>query len=459
MGYSIMDREPQTLHSKAPGTDGFTFKFIKHHWDTIGHNFIDMGKRFEIDGFIPKDCNPSFIALIPKVLDPLPINDFIPISLIGCQYKVIAKVISNRISKVAHLVVSEVQTAYIKGRQIIDGPLMVNEILAWASEKRERLFFLKVDFEKAFDSLDWKFLDHTMEQMGFSHQLKKWIHGCLDSSFGSVFINGSRTKEFKIQKGLCQGDPRLPFLYIIAMEALHVSIQDAKSKGIFEGVNVGSNGINISHLQFVDDALIMGTWSIDKAKNLCHILRCFHMASDLSFGGRLTILKSVLGAFGMYFFSLFKAPTSVIIQLERLRRHFFWGGSLDRNKQAWIAWKKVCSPSNYGGLGIGSLYASNLAMLANWWWRSPWKVIIVLNKHLLKVNCDLNGNFSRKVGYGATVAFWNDVWIGNSNLKTAFPKIYSLEIDKDFLVADRYNFLLLMGRMLVSLRLGRGEGL
>nr|GEU85965.1 RNA-directed DNA polymerase, eukaryota, reverse transcriptase zinc-binding domain protein [Tanacetum cinerariifolium] len=386
--------------SKAPGPDGFTFKFIKHHWDTIGHNFIDMVKRFEIDGFMPKDCNPSFIALIPKVLDPLPINDFIPISLIGFQYKVIAKVISNRISKVAHSVVSE------------------------------------VDFEKAFDSLDWKFLDHTMEQMGFSPQLKKWIHGCLDSSFGSVFINGSPTKEFKIQKGICQGDPLLPFLYIIAMEALHVSIQDAKSKGIFEGVNVGSNGINISHLQFVDDALIM----------------------DLSFGGRLTLLKSVLGALGTYFFSLFKAPTSVIIQLERLRRHFFWGGSLDRNKLAWIAWKKVCS-SNYGGLGIGSLYASNLAMLANWWWRSPWKVITVLNKHILKVSCDLNGNFSRKVGDGATVAFWNDVWIGNSNLKTAFPKIYSLEIDKDFLLADRYIFLLLMGRMLVSLRLGRGEGL
>ncbi|GKF41979.1 putative RNA-directed DNA polymerase, eukaryota, reverse transcriptase zinc-binding domain protein, partial [Tanacetum coccineum] len=152
--------------SKAPGPDGFTFKFIKHHWDTIGHNFIDMVRRFEIDGFIPK---------------------------------------------VVHSVVSEVQTTYIKGRQIIDGPLMVNEILAWASKKRECLFFLKVDFEKAFDSLDWKFLDHTMEQMRFSHKWMKWIHGCLNSSYGSVLINGSPTKEFKIQKGLRQGDPLSKF--------------------------------------------------------------------------------------------------------------------------------------------------------------------------------------------------------------------------------------------------------
>ncbi|GJU58060.1 putative RNA-directed DNA polymerase, eukaryota, reverse transcriptase zinc-binding domain protein [Tanacetum coccineum] len=394
MGYSLMDRGPETLHSnlfktltdsdalfldgpissieikdavwscgssKARGPDGFIFKFIKHHWDTVGHNFIDMVRRFEIDGFIPK---------------------------------------------------------------------------AWASKKRERLF----DFEKAFDSFDWKFLDHTMEQMGFSHKWRKWIHGCLNSSYWSVLINGSPTKEFKIQKGLRQGDPLSPFLFIIAMEALHVSIQDAKSKGIFEGVNVGSNGINISHLQLANDALIMGTWSIDNVKNLCRILRCFHMASGLkvnfskskffgicvnesetntlasilnlqpsylpcsylglpiganlnkcnswkpiidkfqkwltswnaralSFGGRLTILKSVLGALGTYFFSLFKAPTSVINQLEKLRRNFFWGGSLDRNKLAWIAWKKVCSSTNRGGLGIGSLYASNLAMLAKWWWR------------------------------------------------------------------------------------------
>ncbi|GJV04827.1 putative RNA-directed DNA polymerase [Tanacetum coccineum] len=404
--------------SKAPGPDGFTFKFIKHHWDTIRHNFIDMVKRFEIDGFIPK---------------------------------VIAKVLSNRLSKVVHSVVSEVQTAYIKGKQIIDGPLMVNEILVWASKKKERLFFLK-------------------------------IHGCLDSSYGSIFINGSPTKEFKIQKGLRQGDPLSPFLFIIAMEALHVSIQDAKYKGILEGVNVGSNGINISHLQFSDDALIMGTWSIDNAKNLCRILRCFYMASGLkvnfsknSLAFVLTLLKSVLRALGIYFFSLFKAPTSVTNQLEKLRRNFFWGGSLDRNKLAWIAWKKVCSPSNCEGLGIGSLYASNLAMLAKWWRRfhsetnslrrsliisiygnrgglepmdhypsrlltSPWKVITGLNKHLLKVNCDLTVIFSRKVEDGATVAFWNDVWIGNSNLKTAFPRLYSLEIAKDFLVADRYVF-------------------
>ncbi|GKC94258.1 putative RNA-directed DNA polymerase, eukaryota, reverse transcriptase zinc-binding domain protein [Tanacetum coccineum] len=194
---------------------------------------------------------------------------------------VISKVLANRLQQVVHSVVSEVQTAFIKDRQIIDGPLMVNEIISWANKKRERLFILKVDFEKAFDSLDWKFLDHTMEQMGFSIKWRKWIHGCLNSAFASVLVNGSPTKEFKIQKGLCQGDPLSPFLFIIAVEALHVTLQEAKFKNVFEGVKVGCNGVDISHLQFADDALILGKWSLDNAKNLCRILRCFHMASGL----------------------------------------------------------------------------------------------------------------------------------------------------------------------------------
>nr|GEV22652.1 cysteine-rich receptor-like protein kinase [Tanacetum cinerariifolium] len=120
-------------------------------------------------------------------------------------------------------------------RQIIDGPLMVNEIISWATKNNEHLFLYKVDFEKAFDSLDWGFLDYIMKQMGFSHKWRKCIRGCLKSAYGSGLVNGSLTKEFKIQKVLRQGDPLLPFLFIIAVKALHVTIQEAKSKNIFVG--------------------------------------------------------------------------------------------------------------------------------------------------------------------------------------------------------------------------------
>nr|GEU97720.1 cysteine-rich receptor-like protein kinase [Tanacetum cinerariifolium] len=187
--------------------DGFTFKFIKHYWDLVGKDFIDMIKNFETDGFIPRGCNSSFIALVLKIQDPLHPTDYRPISLIGCQYKVIDEVLANRLLQVVGSVVSEVQTTFIKGRQIVDGPLMVNEIIAWAKNKKIRLFLLRVDFEKAFDSLDWNFLDNIMMQMNFSQKWRMWIKGCHNSAYASVLINGSPTKEFKIYKGLRQGDP------------------------------------------------------------------------------------------------------------------------------------------------------------------------------------------------------------------------------------------------------------
>ncbi|GKB75709.1 RNA-directed DNA polymerase, eukaryota, reverse transcriptase zinc-binding domain protein [Tanacetum coccineum] len=132
--------------NKTSGPDGFTFKFIKKQWDVIKDDIFAYVKEFELTSFIPRGCNSSFITLIPKVDDPLVISDFRPISLIGCQYKILAKVLANHLAHVISSVISEVQMAFIKGRQIIDGPLIVDEIISWAKKHKKRLMFLKVDF-------------------------------------------------------------------------------------------------------------------------------------------------------------------------------------------------------------------------------------------------------------------------------------------------------------------------
>nr|GEV30152.1 ankyrin repeat-containing protein [Tanacetum cinerariifolium] len=138
--------------------------------------------------------------------------------------------------------------------------------------------FLKVDFEKAFDSLNWSFLISIMEQMGFSRKWITWISSCLKSAFASVLINSFPTKEFKVEKGLRQGDPLSPFLFIIAIEALNVALLNT-CNNTFHGVKVGN--IHVSHLQFTDDALIMGEWSWLNAMNLSRILTCFNLTSGL----------------------------------------------------------------------------------------------------------------------------------------------------------------------------------
>ncbi|GKD90093.1 RNA-directed DNA polymerase, eukaryota, reverse transcriptase zinc-binding domain protein [Tanacetum coccineum] len=119
------------------------------------------------------------------------------------------------------------------------------------------MMIFKIDFEKAFDSVSWDFLFQVIVFMGFSSKWISWISGCLSSAKTSVLVNGSPTDEFHLHRGLRQGDPLSPFLFIMIMEGLHVAVEDAILAGYFRGVTVGSQ--NISHLRFADDVLFLAS--------------------------------------------------------------------------------------------------------------------------------------------------------------------------------------------------------
>lgn len=118
-------------------------------------------------GEIANRCNSSFITMVPKVQDPLTLNDFQPISLIGCMYKIIAKILAIWLKGVVGYNIDELQTAFVEGRNILDGPLIVNEICTWAKKIKKKILLFKVDFDKAFDSVNWEYLDFVMRQMGY----------------------------------------------------------------------------------------------------------------------------------------------------------------------------------------------------------------------------------------------------------------------------------------------------
>ncbi|GKE57218.1 RNA-directed DNA polymerase, eukaryota, partial [Tanacetum coccineum] len=157
---------------KSPGPDGFTFDFYRQLWSTIDKDVYAAVNYFFINGDIPTGCNSSFIALIPKVPDANLVKDFRPISLIGSIYKIIAKILTNRLINVLGDIVSEVQSAFVAGRQMLDGPFILNEVLHWCSKKKQKSLIFKVDFEKAYDSVRWDFLDDVLKKFGFSN---KWI--------------------------------------------------------------------------------------------------------------------------------------------------------------------------------------------------------------------------------------------------------------------------------------------
>lgn len=220
-------------------------------------------KRFFTFGSIPKGGNLSFIALILMIPDAKSVKDFRPITLIGSLYKIIAKILANRFVMVLGNIVNEVQSAFVADRQILDGPFILNEIIQWCKSKNKYSFILKIDFEKAYDSVRWDYLDEVLRNFGFGDKWCGGIQECLRSSYGSVLMNGSPTEEFQFFKDLKQGDPLSSFLFILIMESLHLSFTRVVDAGMFHGIALNPS-TNLSHLFFFRRCGVYGAMEYKK---------------------------------------------------------------------------------------------------------------------------------------------------------------------------------------------------
>jgi len=149
----IRDAVWQCDGSKSPGPDGFSLNFIRKNWEFIKDEILAALTLFHETGSIPKGCNASFIALIPKVRDPSMLEQYRPISLVGALYKIISKVLASRMKKVLPSLIDESQSTFVKGRGILDNVLMANEMVEEHRRKGKKGLCLKVDFEKAYDSV------------------------------------------------------------------------------------------------------------------------------------------------------------------------------------------------------------------------------------------------------------------------------------------------------------------
>ncbi|GJY38021.1 RNA-directed DNA polymerase, eukaryota [Tanacetum coccineum] len=527
---------------KAPGPDGYTFGFYRRFWDIIQVDVFAAIKHFFVHGAFPKGGNSSFIALIPKNQNAILVKDFRPISLIGSLYKIVAKIMANRLVGVLSGIVNEVQSAFISDRQILDGPFILNEVLHWCKLRKKQALIFKVDFEKAYDSVRWDFLDEILRKFGFGDKWCKWIQSCLQSSRGSIMINGSPTEEFQFGRGLKQGDPLSPFLFLLVMESLHISFQRIVDAGMFRGINLGGGQVNLSHMFYADDAVFVGQWCDGNINTLVHVLDCFHKVSGLrmnlgkskiigvhvedavvsrdagklgcmilkspfmylgacvggnmsrvhmwkdivervkarlskwkmqtlSIGGRLTLVKSVLGSMPLYYFSIFRVPKAILSEMEGIRSNFFNGHGSNCHKASWVNWKKALLPKNRGGLGISSLFAMNRGLMFKWIWKfynhgnslwarvikaihgadgnigsnrrvggqSCWTSIIQEMKSFSNKGCDFSKYIRIKVGDGVSTLFWEDKWNEEGILRDLFPRVYALDLNKSINVAAKLS--------------------
>jgi hypothetical protein len=267
--------------SKSPGPDGFNYAFIKEFWGLMKGEVRIMFDQFHGVECLPRGLLSYFLALIPKVNSPETLGDFRPISLLGCLYKLIAKVLAARLALVVGSVVSSAQSAFIKNRQLVDGVLVLNEVVDYAKKTGKDCLILKVDFQKAYDSVDWGFLLYMLHRFGFSDKWIRWIKCCVCSGNMSVVVNGSPTEEINIRKGLKQGDPLAPFLFLLVAEGLGAIMRQAVELNRFVPFKVGRGELPISHLQYADDTVFIGKALVENLWVMKAALRGFELVSGL----------------------------------------------------------------------------------------------------------------------------------------------------------------------------------
>ncbi|PNX82415.1 cysteine-rich receptor-like protein kinase, partial [Trifolium pratense] len=407
--------------NKSPGPDGFNFNFLKECWATVKVDVMEFLNEFYHNAVLPKAITASFLALIPKKDHPQQLSDYRPICLIDMLYKILSKLLATRLKNIMGKLISPCQSAFLPGRQILDGVVVLNEIIDLSKRRKDRCLFFKVDFERAYDTINWSYLERMMLKMGFAQKWMSWMRACVFHSSMSVLINGSPTEDFTVGKGLRQGDPLSPFLFLIAAEGLTGMVNKAVNIGKFVGYRV-NDPLRYQILQFADDTILMGDCSWDNVRTMKSILRGFELVSglkinflksklyginaadnflvaassylgcnvesipfkflglpvganprrqatwkpivesaakklscwnsrNLSIGGRVTLINSVLSSLPLYFFSFYKAPRCVINQLVRIQRNFLWGGGVEDKKLCWVKWSQVCLPKDKGGLG------------------------------------------------------------------------------------------------------------
>jgi hypothetical protein len=220
-------------------------------------------------------------GLIPKENNSISFNDFRPISLCNLIYKVISKVISNRIKPFLERSLSAEQLGFLKGRRIQDAIGVAHESIHNIKQKNQKALIMKLDLKKAFDSIDWDFLRLILHSVGFGVNFTDWIMTCVSSANFAVLINGEATRFFNCERGLRQGCPLSPYLFILIMEGLSLLLTKSFSENRISGIKV-SNLVKIFHLMFVDDILLLSKADLAEWLVILDILQHFCSVSGLS---------------------------------------------------------------------------------------------------------------------------------------------------------------------------------
>eukprot|EP00253_Pinus_taeda_P021341 PITA_21341 len=268
-------------NDKSPGPDVFTINFYKACWNIVKQDIWEIVEDSRRSKTILKSLNSTFIALVPKVEEANTPEKFRPIALCNVIYKIISKVISNRLKMILPGIISQEQSGYVEGRQILDNILLAQEMIHSLHSRKEAGMLMQLDLSKAYDKVSWTYLEAILEAFGFSKQWIKWILALIKSPRYSILVNGAPSSPFIPSRGIRQGDPLSHFLFVILMEGLSKLIAKRKAEGQIKGLQPIRSCPATMHQQFVDDTMLHGTPTVKEAIAYRDILHLFSKASGM----------------------------------------------------------------------------------------------------------------------------------------------------------------------------------
>lgn len=265
---------------KAPGLDEIPTGFYEENWDLVKDQVFHTASHFLSGLTTIHEINFVDLVLIPKVKHPQTPTNFRPIGLCNTIDKVISKCLADRISQVLSHIIDENQGAFIKNRgvaltalagleiihQIVHGPKSIQHMNNVA---------IKLYLFKAYNRIEWPFLLHIINKPAFPNHFINLIYNCLTSTSLSIRFNNSRTPYFEPSRGLHQGDPLFPFLFIICIQGFSAMINHSLHSNKWKPLLLKNQPLNITHLAFADDIILFGQASDEGLHEILSVLNSF----------------------------------------------------------------------------------------------------------------------------------------------------------------------------------------
>ncbi|KAL0294090.1 UNVERIFIED_CONTAM: hypothetical protein Sradi_6903600 [Sesamum radiatum] len=415
----------------APGPDGFSSGFFKATWAVTGEDVCRAVMEFFNNGSLLKQLNTTLITLIPKVQLPTKVGDFRPISCCNVVYKLITKIMVKRMQLVLEKLVDNCQNAFVPGRSISDNILLAQELLSGYNQKKlPPRCTIKVDLQKAYDMVNWDYLLAVLRLFKFPNRFILWVEQCITTASFSISLNGTVHGFFPGTRGLRQGDPISPYLFVLVMESLHLLIKSTVQNDANFQFHWRCKEMDCAPLILKIEARIAG-WNQLK----------------LTYASRTQLIKSVLSSIHQYWCSVFILPKGVLKLIEAKLRNFLWRGGTTTGGYK-VAWEQVCKPTSHGGLGIRNIQMMNNALMGKHLWQLltkkqdsiwvswimkyklkqgtlwaandkegswTWKKLLKLQTHLIK-------GIQYRIGDGTEFKLWLDPWHPDGALLHKYPQ-------------------------------------